>query len=1001
MRKLWFVFPLLLSSAILARSQVVAARQILAGGGNDVPTAIATDNRGFVYVAGNTTSTNFPVTNALESQPPQGALEVSIDGASFVNADINLLSPTANPSEPGVTAVAASSDGKLVIIATNSTTQRSTDGGVTWQPSADASAAAAVALAVDPVDPSNVYAITPGGKFYRSSNGGVNWQPITGPPNTLPSSPPNTIGPPPPVIASIAMDPRGPGRLYVWGSAAVYRSTDGGQSWQPLSIPLANGLNGQYPVSVFTLAPADPNVLYVASAIPAPVLRSADGGSTWTPGADINTSGGPTALAVDPTDPSTVWLAAADGTLQKSTDGGATFQSTALGNDPGAYTIAIDPANHLRVYAVAYNNNAVWETSDGGATWSEALVGYALYLYAAPSRVYAFTNNVPTTVFLAKLDASLSQVIYCTYLWTGFVTGIAVDGEGNVALTGTDPAGAVAMKVRADDSSVLYSMVLNGTGVQPSAIAMDAAGNAVITGSAYSLATTKGAYESALPGKCPSFPGVVGLAPAFVAKLNSSGAMVYATYLSGACGGPAYGLALDSSGDAYVAGETFAPDFPITQNAMISQFPSSVFSGFLSKLSPAGELLYSTFLGGGNYTTANAVTLDGGGNIYVAGSTQASATAGAAHALSGPGCFSEYPPSWQSDNAFVLKMTASAAPAAFLATVGGSCQGEAESIALDAAGNIWLSGFNGSVNFPTRVPLEGLGQLNGVVPLASTGFVAELNPAGTTLLSGTTTDYGPGTLAADSTAVYYAGPLGPSVLVAEIDPTQVAPISLDEIVQYAPLLPAASRLPVSVAPGEIVRILGRGIGPQNEAMAKLTAAGTLATSIGGVQVTFNGVPAPLVTAQAGQIECIAPFELEGLQSAAVEVQYNGQTSNTYTVGVVPQNPDVLAVANPDWSANSPSNPAKPGSQVTIFLTGLGQTVPPSVDGAINQAPPAQLQALPVINFESAIADVTFIGAAVFEVAGVAQLNMILPNPAASQFLVSIGLNATATVYVAQ
>lgn len=93
------------------------------------PAAIATDSHGFVYVAGNTTASDFPVTNALETQPPQGALEVSSNGAPFVNAGIG-LSPTANYS--GVTAVAASSDGTLVIVATASSTYRSTDGGVTW-----------------------------------------------------------------------------------------------------------------------------------------------------------------------------------------------------------------------------------------------------------------------------------------------------------------------------------------------------------------------------------------------------------------------------------------------------------------------------------------------------------------------------------------------------------------------------------------------------------------------------------------------------------------------------------------------------------------------------------------------------------------------------------------------------------------------------------------------------------------------------------------------------
>src|ERR1019366_4231466 len=163
------------------------------------PAAIATDSHGFVYVAGNTTASDFPVTNALETQPPQGALEVSSNGAPFVNAGIG-LSPTANYS--GVTAVGASSDGTLVIVATASSTYRSTDGGVTWKPTADTSAAGAAALAVDPVNSSNAYALGTSGVFHRSSNGGLNWQAIGGPPNTVPIGLPNPYQPPPSGVAS-------------------------------------------------------------------------------------------------------------------------------------------------------------------------------------------------------------------------------------------------------------------------------------------------------------------------------------------------------------------------------------------------------------------------------------------------------------------------------------------------------------------------------------------------------------------------------------------------------------------------------------------------------------------------------------------------------------------------------------------------------------------------------------------------------------------------------
>jgi len=1006
--KLWCLFPLLFC-IVPAFSQTLVNRSILSGNGSDQPTVIATGKDGFVYIAGDTTSGNFPVTNALETLPPQGALEVSANGAAFVNTGLAATS---------VNAVAASSDGHLVIASTSSGIFRSTDQGVTWSAASDVLPLCA-ALAVDPVNPSNVYAVLlQGGAFYKSANGGVNWQ------NTGLSFPDNAV-------EQIAINPQTPTTMYVWASYMLYRSTDGGQSWQPLAVP-----DNASPVQIaaFALAPSQPNVIYSTGLAPfGSFYKSIDGGATWTQGAqNVFAFSSTAAIAVDPGNASTVWVASDGIYVQKSTDGGATFQDVTtlnLGQMVALY-VAIDPANSLRVYVS--DGFGVFETSDGGQTWSTTYNGFDNSLYAAPSRVYAVGGGIPQTVFLAKFDAGLSQVIYSTYLWTGSVSGIASDGAGDVYLAGSDITGinGMVMKVSAADSSVLYSTPL--TGVVPSAIAVDAGGNAVIAGTASSLATTSGAYQSAVPGPCtlpvdPFFAFTTQLTThAFAAKLNPSGALVNATYIAGSCGDSALAVTLDSSAAVYLAGETYSADFPVTSDAQITKFPSTYTSGFVAELSPnLNQLLYSSFLGGGNFSTAHALALDGAGGLYVAGSTQASPTAGDSHALSGVGCPQPGPapgppliqPPISGDNPFVMKMTLSAAPPIFVATVGGTCHGEADSLAFDAAGNIWLAGSNESLDFPRLAPIGGLGQIPPPYLNyynAMMGFLAELNPSGSVLLSATVTDSF-GSVAADSMAVYYAGELGDlnssgvptgnyAALVAEINPSQTAPIFIDEITQDSPLVPAASRIPSAVAPGEIVRIIGRGIGPQTQVGAKLTAGGSFATSMGGVQVTFNGVAAPLVTAQANQILAIAPFELNGLTSAAVQVQYNGQMSNTYTVPVLAQNTDILAVANSDWSANSASNPAQPGSVVAIFLTGLGQTNPPGIDGAINQAPLAQPTVAPAISFVGTYgASVAFLGAAAGEVAGVSQLNVVVGTPTSSQGVLDVTIGnfyTTATVYVA-
>jgi alcohol dehydrogenase (cytochrome c) len=148
----------------------------------------------------------------------------------------------------------------------------------------------------------------------------------------------------------------------------------------------------------------------------------------------------------------------------------------------------------------------------------------------------------------------------------------------------------------------------------------------------------------------------------------------------------------------------------------------------------------------------------------------------------------------------------------------------------------------------------------------------------------------------------------------------------------------------AVAPGEVVTIFGRGIGPEAGVFPPtLSAGGALPTQLGGTQVTFNGVAAPLVFAQANQVNAIVPFEVTGRESADVQISFNGRTTNTVTVSVVEAQPGLFtrsgastgqAIAlNQDGSFNSSSNPAARGSTLSIFATGAGQTNPPAQTGS--------------------------------------------------------------------
>ncbi len=235
---------------------------------------------------------------------------------------------------------------------------------------------------------------------------------------------------------------------------------------------------------------------------------------------------------------------------------------------------------------------------------------------------------------------------------------------------------------RAVPASLSYSTFLNGA-VYASAV--DSAGNIYVTGSSSSLPTTPGAFETSGSG-------------AFVAKLNPTGtAVLYATYLGNgvASGGAAgTGIAVDSAGDAFVIGRNI--NVPTTPNAL-----ATLGRVFVAELNPTGSaLVYSTYLPGAvtyplTFGYSGAIAVDGSGNIDVVGSAEAGfpVTAGA------------FQTAYLGQAAFFAKINPALSGSASLlyATyLGGSSLGDqASGIALDSAGNAYVTGKTSSTNFPT------------------------------------------------------------------------------------------------------------------------------------------------------------------------------------------------------------------------------------------------------------------------------------------------------------
>jgi hypothetical protein len=383
-------------------------------------------------------------------------------------------------------------------------------------------------------------------------------------------------------------------------------------------------------------------------------------------------------------------------------------------------------------------------------------------------RTGAGGGGVPD-VFVTKLNAAGNALVYSTFVGGAnaeFGRAIAIDGSGNVYVTGTtkssnfpvtgnafdrtpnippncprcgnDFTDGFVFKLNATGSTLVYSTYLGGTDIDsPRGIAVDGSGNAYVTGETGSIdfPTSAGAFQRTNHGAND----------VFVTKLNATGsALAYSTYLGGAQVDNGQRVRVDGAGNAYVLGFSSSTDFPTTAGA----FQRTNRGGFdltLTKLNSTGtNLVYSTYIGGAGSDDAGGLAVDAGGNAYVTGGSSSAdypTTAGALQTANG--------------GVVVTKVNPQGSALVYSARFGGSGDGAA-GIALDASGNAWLAG-TASAGFPTTADAFDRTNNGGV-----DAFVSELNAAGSallysTFLGGSQTDVGED-IALDGTGhVYLTG----------------------------------------------------------------------------------------------------------------------------------------------------------------------------------------------------------------------------------------------------
>jgi hypothetical protein len=392
--------------------------------------------------------------------------------------------------------------------------------------------------------------------------------------------------------------------------------------------------------------------------------------------------------------------------------------STYGGGNGNAFVTKLD-ANGVRVYSTYLGGSA----SDAGAGIAVDASGNVFVTGATRSADFPVTDGSALgdtqdqDAFVTKLDAS-GVPVYSTYLGGKFSdsgTGIAVDAAGNAYVAGITQSANFpitdgstlggfedAFVTKLDASGMrVYSLYLGGRADDRSTgIAADASGNAYVTGFTGSadFPVTDGSTSG-------------GREDAFVTKLDARGARVYSTYLGGKSFESGTGIAVDPSGNAYVAGITQSADFPVTDGSTYGGGTQDQ-DAFVTKLDASGVRVYSLYLGGPADDRSTGIAADASGNAYVTGRTGSMNFVVTNGSTYGGGSY----------DGFVTKLDTSGVPK-YSTYFGESKAAGGNGIAVDASGNAYVTGFTTSTSFPVT---DGSAYSGGTFD----GFVIKLDTGG-------------------------------------------------------------------------------------------------------------------------------------------------------------------------------------------------------------------------------------------------------------------------------
>ena len=875
-----------------------------AGPGDTSIQSMATDAAGNIYVAGITTSPDFQTINAGE----RTILRTTDLGVTWT--------PLKSPNDPTLSAVAPDPVAPNIVFAGGDTgLYKSSDGGQSWRlvyPFSSTYAFYNGSLIVDPGNHLRVAALTKDGTVVRSTDAGETW---TADPLRCDSGLDNRMFP----------DPSGSGSLLLLCPNKNQLSLDWGLTYREFTGGSLGAFDPSHPGWIYAVREQhSTDTLYL----------SMDFGATWRVKAALpSTFLSMRSLYV--LDQPNMLLAVTRIGLYRSVDGGASWTLEGSSTDsfrpsygsPLAAVSSRGCASGGGLFAIASTRadaNQVAFSPDYGATWKLPQLTQVTSIATGPGCSAYVTRQGTNDAFVAKL-APNGDKIWTTYLRDAAVA-LSVDSEGNAYVTGTTSSpdfpvtvprigvqgqSSVFVTKFSMDGRVIFSVLVGGEAQNTvTGIAVDEGGKAIyILGETDSqqFPVSTGALFKTLPA---------GSYSRFVVRVSAGGDFLAGSYLGQSSTYPKIGvdsIIVDRNGDVIVAGSGQAPGGP--------PISPGTDPAFLVKLDPALSRIIMSASPTANATGPSVLAMDTQGNIFVTGgiisggNAQASPGAYSSPPTHTPGCLGG--PTLLPLVAYVSKLAAADwAPlytATFRAVAG--CTIMIGAVAVDGTGAPVLA----------LQTAKGLQLHNALVagPLCSetSSAVAKLSPDGSTLDFATYLDGcgapviavapdGALDVGLDSALSYQSYRYGPDVesrhktrtSILRLDLRATQAITLDGIAN------AFSGDDSAIVDGGLYLLSGSGFQFPSIDLG-LNAKADLPTMLGGVQVTMDGVAAPILQIAPGHVVVVAPPRAPGgrLYAAydvrAVQVMFHGVASNVAWMPETFQRPGLLTTSFPDPPAS--------------------------------------------------------------------------------------------------